>query len=266
MEYQYQLQKIKSLNVGKGQHYRGDCVFCLNRNTLSVRNENGKLTWNCFHSSCDSKGISDTSVTVDDLQNFLHSKTNSPDTGGNFLIPKEFVTVYGNSKARAYIEKYELENTEARLMYDVKQDRIVFLIEEDGHVLGAIGRSLVETNTPKWYKYPSRSYPFITGTNKYIGILVEDCVSACKVAMANLTGIAILGTSLKEDYVMPIVDRVDRCVVCLDKDATDKSFKIRDTLSFHIPAYVEMLDKDLKYYSINELKEWSKNLCTKIGL
>jgi len=267
MEYRHQLERIKSLNIGKGQHYRGDCIFCLNRNTLSVRNENGKLTWNCFHSSCDSKGISDTSVTVDDLQNFLHSKKESDRTLSQaFTVPKEFVTVYGNNKARAYIDKYQLENTEARLMYDVKQDRLVFLVEDDGQVIGAIGRAMVEGSVPKWYKYSNFSYPFIVGTNKYVGVLVEDCVSACKVAMANLTGVAILGTSLKEDYIIPIADRIDKCVVCLDKDATDKSFKIRDALSYHIPTYVEMIDKDLKHYSINELKEWGEELCTKIGL
>lgn len=265
MEYKYQLDKIKELDISSGQSYRGDCVFCLNRNTLSVRNENGRLTWNCFHANCDAKGSLNVGSTVDDLQNFLHSKTNTPINGGNFLIPKEFVTVYGNNKARDYISKYELENTEARMMYDVKQDRIVFLIEDNGEVVGAIGRTLSESSFPKWYKYGTSSLPFMVGTNKYLGILVEDCVSACKVAMANLTGIAIMGTRLPEEFIVPIADKVDRCFVCLDKDATEKSFKIRDTLSYHIPSYVEMIDKDLKYYSINELKKWGEELCTKIG-
>lgn len=265
MEYKYQLDKIKELDISSGQSYRGDCIFCLNRNTLSVRNENGRLTWNCFHANCDAKGSLNVGSTVDDLQNFLHSKTNTPINGGNFLIPKEFVTVYGNNKARDYISKYELENTEARMMYDVKQDRIVFLIEDNGEVVGAIGRTLSESSLPKWYKYGTSSLPFMVGTNKYLGVLVEDCVSACKVAMANLTGIAIMGTRLPEEFIVPIADKVDRCFVCLDKDATEKSFKIRDTLSYHIPSYVEMIDKDLKYYSINELKKWGEELCTKIG-
>ena len=253
------------MNIGSGQAYRGDCLFCLNRNTLSVRNENGKLTWNCFHANCDAKGSLNTGVTVDDLQNFLHSKTNRSGLTDDFLIPKEFVTVYGNNKAREYINKYELENTEARLMYDVKQDRIVFLVEEQGKVVGAIGRSLSENSLPKWYKYGTPNVPFIVGSNKYLGIIVEDCVSACKVAMSNLTGIAIMGTRLPEEFIVPIADKVDRCFVCLDKDATEKSFKIRDTLSYHIPSYVEMIDKDLKYYSIDELKKWGEQVCMKIG-
>jgi hypothetical protein len=266
MEYKYQLDKIQELDIPSGQSYRGDCIFCLNRNTLSVRNENGKIHWYCFHANCDAKGSLNVGTTVDDLQNFLHSKTNNPkSSGGDFIIPKEFVTVYGNNKARAYIEKYQLENTEARMMYDVKQDRIVFLVEDNGEVIGAIGRALSESSLPKWYKYGTSSVPFMVGTNKYLGVLVEDCVSACKVAMANLTGIAIMGTKLPEEFIVPIADKVDRCFVCLDKDATDKSFKIRDALSYHIPSYVEMIDKDLKHYSINELKKWGEELCTKIG-
>ncbi len=43
MEYKYQLDKIQELDIPSGQSYRGDCIFCLNRNTLSVRNENGKI-------------------------------------------------------------------------------------------------------------------------------------------------------------------------------------------------------------------------------
>jgi hypothetical protein len=263
MEYQHQLNMIKTLDVQKGSSYRGDCLFCLNRNTLSVRNENGKLSWKCFHSSCTAKGIASNGVTVDDLQNFMYIKK-SPLTSGPihlFNIPKEFVTVYGNNKARDYISQYQLEDTEARLMYDVKQDRIVFLIEENGEVVGAVGRALADDTVPKWYKYNSCHLPFVAGTNKYIGVVVEDCVSACKVALANLTGIAIMGTSIKEEYVSPIASIVERCFVCLDKDATEKSFKIKDTLSYHVPTYVEMIDKDLKYYSIDELKEWSKKLC-----
>ena len=159
--------------------------------------------------------MSNNSVTVDDLETFMESKRVSYDFSRlPFNIPKEFVTIYGNNKARDYISQYQLEDTEARLMYDVKQDRIVFLIEENGEVVGAVGRALAEDIVPKWYKYNSCHLPFVAGTNKYIGVVVEDCVSACKVALANLTGIAIMGTSLKEEYVSPIASIIERCFVC----------------------------------------------------
>ena len=104
MEYKYQLNKIQELNINSNQSYRGDCIFCLNRNTLSVRNEKGKLSWYCFHANCDAKGSHIVGSTVDDLQNFLHSKKDSViGLSRSFTVPKEFVTVYGNNKARQFI-------------------------------------------------------------------------------------------------------------------------------------------------------------------
>ena len=256
MEYQHQLKAIQTLNIEKGRNYRGDCIFCLNRNTLSVRNENGKLIWNCFHASCEAKGIANNGVTIDDLQTFMDSKDIPHDIPPKFTIPKEFVTVYGNNKAREYISKYELEDTEARLMYDVKQDRIVFLIENNGEVVGAVGRGLADDTIPKWYKYNTCHYPFVAGSNKYIGVVVEDCVSACKVAMANLTGVAIMGTSLKEvhkSHLRPYKN----LYICLDRDATTKAYDMAKDLrsSGFDNVIVKPLTDDLKYYNTEQIRE-----------
>ena len=38
-------------------------------------------------------------------------------------------------------------------------------------------------------------------------------------------------------------------------------FQIKDELSYHVPTYVEMIDKDLKNYSVEELKKWSVDIC-----
>ena len=147
-------------------------------------------------------------------------------------------------------------------MYDVKQSRLVFLVEDNGMVVGAVGRALSHSDTaPKWYKYGTPPVPFIVGTNKYIGFIVEDCISACKVALAGFTGIALMGTSIPDNFVSPIVDRIDRAFVCLDRDATEKSFKLRDCLSHVIPTQIKMIDKDLKWLSVEELKEWGNKIC-----
>ena len=148
-------------------------------------------------------------------------------------------------------------------MYDVKQNRLVFLVEDNGMVVGAVGRMLhpYSNTAPKWYKYGTPPVPFIVGTNKYIGFIVEDCISACKVALAGFTGIALMGTSIPDNFVSPIVDRIDRAFVCLDRDATEKSFKLRDCLSHVIPTQIKMIDKDLKWLSVEELKEWGNKIC-----
>ena len=258
MDYRYQLNKIQELNVGLGQSYRGDCIFCLNRNTLSVRHENGRLVWNCFHANCSAKGMTDSELRAEDLEKFLNPSVIEPSK--EFVIPKHFVTVFGNDKAREYLESFGILDTEARLMYDVKQNRLVFLVEDNGKVVGAVGRSLDNT-APKWYKYGTPPVPFIVGTNKYVGFIVEDCISACKVAISGFTGIALMGTSIPENFVQPIVDKVERAFVCLDRDATEKSFKLRDCLSHVIPTQIKMIDKDLKWLSVDELKEWGNKLC-----
>ena len=261
MDYRYQLNKIQELNVGLGQSYRGDCVFCLNRNTLSVRHENGRLVWNCFHANCTAKGMTDSELRAEDLDKFINPSKTEPSK--EFVIPKHFVTVFGNNKAREYLESFGISDTEARLMYDVKQNRLVFLVEDNGMVVGAVGRMLhpYSNTAPKWYKYGTPPVPFIVGTNKYVGFIVEDCISACKVALAGFTGIALMGTSIPDNFVSPIVDRIDRAFVCLDRDATEKSFRLRDCLSHVIPTQIKMIDKDLKWLSVEELKEWGNKIC-----
>jgi len=261
MDYRYQLNKIQELNVGLGQSYRGDCIFCLNRNTLSVRHENGRLVWNCFHANCSAKGMTDSELRAEDLEKFLNPSIIEPSK--EFVIPKHFVTVFGNSESREYLESFGILDTEARLMYDVKQNRLVFLVEDNGKVVGAVGRMLhpYSNSAPKWYKYGTPPVPFIVGTNKYVGFIVEDCISACKVAISGFTGIALMGTSIPENFVQPIVDKVERAFVCLDRDATEKSFKLRDCLSHVIPTQIKMIDKDLKWLSVDELKEWGNKLC-----
>ena len=161
MDYRYQLNKIQELNVGLGQSYRGDCIFCLNRNTLSVRHENGRLVWNCFHANCSAKGMTDSELRAEDLEKFLNPSVIEPSK--EFVIPKHFVTVFGNDKAREYLESFGILDTEARLMYDVKQNRLVFLVEDNGKVVGAVGRVISNHSHPNGLVW-NTPVPFIVGT------------------------------------------------------------------------------------------------------
>ena len=56
------------------------------------------------------------------------------------------MTVFGNNKAREYLESFGITDTEARLMYDVKQSRLVFLVKTP-HGGGAVGRALSHSDT-----------------------------------------------------------------------------------------------------------------------
>ena len=69
-----EIEIVKNLDVPSGTNKRMDCPFCYHRNTFSVRNENGRLLWNCFHASCNVKGGQTTEYSMEDIENYLNPK------------------------------------------------------------------------------------------------------------------------------------------------------------------------------------------------
>jgi hypothetical protein len=69
-----------------------------------------------------------------------------------------------------------------------------------------------------------------------------------------MTGVAILGTSLKQSYI-PTMRKFKKLYVCLDKDATSKAFDIANELMYYVDTEVKILDDDIKYLNQEELKE-----------
>ena len=137
------------------------------------------------------------------------------------------------------------------IRYDVKQHRAVFIIKDKKKIYGAVGRGLTSQVYPKWFMYGNKEYPFICGSND-IGILVEDCASACAVSHL-YCGIALMGTSLPDSYIPVIKERFKKIIVALDRDATVKAFDIANKLRYYINTEVKMLDEDLKYYNEKQL-------------
>ena len=86
MHYKEQLAVIKSLDISGEIDTRMDCPFCYHPNSFILKNENGKLSWYCFHASCDVKGTLQQEKTMDDIEAFLSLKKVQKD----FTIPKHF--------------------------------------------------------------------------------------------------------------------------------------------------------------------------------
>ena len=86
-------------------------------------------------------------------------------------------------------------------------------------------------------------------------VIVEDCASACAVSNI-LTGVAILGTSLKQSHKQ-YLKSYDKIYVALDRDATTKAFDIANELkSYGLQnIHVKALKDDLKYFNTDEIKE-----------
>ena len=144
----------------------------------------------------------------------------------------------------------------ADFKYDVKQDRVVFLIKNriSHKIVGAVGRALNTRDYPKWYMYGNKDVPFKCG-ECVDAVIVEDCPSACAVSNI-LTGIAIMGTKLKALHKSHL-EPYKNLYICLDRDATTKAYDMAKDLrsSGFENVIVKPLEDDLKYYNTELIRE-----------
>jgi len=173
-----------------------------------------------------------------------------------FLIPKSFISIFSTDKCTDYFKKNNCIESHihgrTNFMYDVKQNRAVFIIKEKEKIRGAVGRGLTSQVYPKWFMYGDKSYPFICGDSD-TAVLVEDCASACAVSETH-TGVALMGTSLPDSYIPVLKKKFKKIIVALDRDATTKAFDISNQLRYYIPTEVKILEEDLKYFDKTQIE------------
>ena len=241
------LDKLQELNVEDGTSKRFDCIFCGKKNTLSVSKKKGKLLWNCFSASCGVKGNTGVDYSKEDLIKEIERNKEEEELE-HFIFPDYCVNVDRSNKAIQYMKEFDFydvyEANPNYFMYDVKGDRLVFVVEHEGVVSGAVGRSL--RGDMKWLRYDRNHAPFIMKTDSTTAIIVEDCVSACVVAKCH-NGFALLGTNLLTEHIK-YLKHFKKIWVALDRDATAKSLEIQRKIAIHVPdCFVKILDRDLKY-------------------
>ena len=260
LNYKQQLEVVQGLSIPPDTTLRMDCPFCNNKNTLSVDTTSNNIGWYCFHTSCSAKGKHQGEKDMTYVNNTFKKKEENLNT--EFYVPDSFKILDSSDKARQYIHKNNCWEAwawgRADIKYDVKQDRVVFMIrhEQKAHeFVGAVGRALSSATYPKWYMYGNKDTPFKCGLHEHNeAVIVEDCASACAVSNI-LTGVAILGTSLKQSHKQ-YLKSYDKIYVALDRDATTKSFDIANELkSYGLQnIHVKTLKDDLKYFSTEEIK------------
>jgi|TARA_R100001126_G_scaffold100973_1_gene80325 hypothetical protein len=231
---------------------RISCPHCFSYKSIRIRKINGMIKWECFDANCNKYGIYNDSVSMNDLQNIFTGKKEIKDD--NYELPKSFFSPMTRNKPRNFMKKWNLNPSELDLefRYDVKEDRFVFLIIHGGRIKGAIGRALYETKY-RWKKYNACDYPFVCGVDNDMGVIVEDCISACR-ASSVATGVAIMGTSLSEPHKNYIEKNFKSVLICLDPDAKSKSFDIERQLSYNLDKRIVWIKQDLKYYRSDEIK------------
>jgi len=260
LNYKQQLEVVKGLFVPPETELRMDCPFCLHKNVFMINTTDGGYQWYCFHASCKAKGKDKGVKNMKYVEKVLESSGKLYVENEDFKLPENFKSIYSNEKAMQWLSKNNCWEAwswgRADFKYDVKQDRVVFLIKNrDSHkVVGAVGRGLNKNVYPKWFMYGNKDVPFKCGECDD-AVIVEDCPSACAVSNI-LTGIAIMGTKLK-DLHKSHLKPYKNLYICLDRDATAKSYDIAKDLrsSGFENIIVKPLTDDLKYYNTEQIKE-----------
>lgn len=250
---------IESLELSIDQSYRGHCPICNGKNTFTVIREHGSVLYNCYKNSCGISGKHQKDMDVATIRRLIANDRNPEMDSESVLAPyvlPPYLIPYmkaDNPPDPGFLYRY-LINPD-HIMYDIRQERIVFTIKSsEGVIVDAVGRSLTGRN-PKWLRYAASPMPYTYGGGK-TAVVVEDAISAYTVGntFSQCTGLALLGTQLTDFHRTFIRDNYDRSIVALDPDALHKSYKI----AREIDARVLNLKDDLKYRlpdDLHNLKE-----------
>ena len=218
--------------------------------------------YNCYKLGCGSRGVYDTDLTAAEIRKRIRPMSEKAAAEAETMEIPQYV-VKPSSEHRKYhgfVRQWGLWST--KLLYDVKDERVVFPIYYRGRIIDANGRA-VGKRLPKWYRYTGNAdyYMCNCGTNKETLLIVEDCVSA-EIAAQEVSGIntmAILGTSLTSAH-MKKVSEYNNVIVALDPDAAHKTLQFSRDIALWTNANTVALrlDDDIKYRvtdDIERLKE-----------
>lgn len=242
------LSIIYDLNLDDGETKRITCPACHSRGTFTVSNVEGNIVWNCYKASCNLRGAKKGRMTVDAIRRKL-AGMHSTKIDMDFELPPHVLHKYDEQVVVNFSERWGIEIT--KLLYDVKEARIVFPVYYNGTMVDAVGRS-TDGRKPKWRRYGASDVPFTAGHTKIV-IVVEDAISAAVVneQFPKLTGMALMGTALTNGSLEFLIDKQPNVVViALDPDARSKEFAIMRNIRGALPdtmLFACNLTDDLKY-------------------
>lgn len=257
---------LEMLNIAEGAAYRGSCPACNAKDTFTATKQMGILKYNCYKLDCTLRGYYHDQLSADDIRKLLYGTEEvvqkEPET---MEIPLYVVQPSAeHTKFYDYVARWSLDPRS--LLYDLKDERVVFPILHKGRLIDGAGRA-VGGKLPKWYRYSGAASYYLRGSSKTL-LIVEDCVSAmiANLEVPDLAAMAILGTSLTDKHYEKIAE-YDRILVALDPDAAYKTLQYkREIESFTgLPTTAVRLDDDIKYRldtdldKLKGLMSWTQN-------
>src|SRR6266849_1811711 len=94
---------LKSFITSLSLPWRGDCINCGGKNSLSISIVDGSILYYCFRASCKLRGKTEYTLSILELKNY-----NSPKEEIKFIIPNFWVSPLQNKFCYAYLQRYNL--------------------------------------------------------------------------------------------------------------------------------------------------------------
>jgi len=221
---------------------------------MSLSRRDGRRMWHCFKASCSTSGSSKTERTAESIKSALSYSNRDAPPPPHTPIPHQLSSARRHDAAVKYLknngcwEAYEAGLVDIR--YDPADRRVIFFMQ-DGQ--GAIGRTLRGAK-PKWKAYGDTSGVLRVGSGN-VGVIVEDAASAASISrLPFCSGCALLGTHVSVEKRRQLMS-FDRLVIALDKDASKKAVSLKSRFEGRIATTVVLLEEDLKYLTVQEMKE-----------
>jgi len=243
---------LNDYDVSDGETQRMDCPVCRGKNTFSITNNMGDLVWNCYKVSCTVSGSTRVGMSIDDIKARFKKIDTVDDI--EFELPEYVVQRSGGLYMNRWCDRWGLNADKLGLMYDVKEDRVVFPVVHDGKIVDATGRSLGK-RIPKWKRYGNSGLPYVHGCGK-VAVVVEDCVSAAVVGdWSSSVGVALLGTSLQDSH-RSYLSQFSTALIALDPDALTKSLQMAKELRGYVSDVRPIkLEDDIKYCNPTDMEK-----------
>lgn len=242
-----------------------------------TRLENGNIIAFCHHcNSSGFSGVSNNTRSADRSDAGSHIRISSfQGKGGSgsahFSIPTD---AEGRALAwprevlewgQRYLTADQL--SDSPLTYSAREQALVFPMVNADHPHTLVGFQLrhFPERDPKYLTNRNNSLaldtpidPFYTAFSKTL-VITEDWISAYKAALAGYEGLPLLGANLRESQFVHLLKfKYERYVIALDNDnpLIRRQQRTLDTrLSGYAPTLLLKLTKDLKEYSLDDIKD-----------
>lgn len=210
--------------------------------SLSIRTSaDGVVTMKCYRASCGWFGL-----TMTDTDAGFAFKRSKPAR----VYRDPTIPLQGKTKrmlANGYGLDRELMDYHGWRLNERGTTLVMPVRDPFGRTLGHVTRTFA---TPKkCYTFKATAKPWLDWwvTDDEPTVIVEDCLSACRLAGLGYTAVALLGTGISVAQAKQIRDyATGTAVLALDRDAFVKATKLCKRHAHIVPMIPVCLDEDIK--------------------